>query len=122
MPDAIERWLQEQPDPDSGLGRLQQLALDAIHSGIHSTAEIFQAVAANDSHQNQKVRLEANPDGSVVAFDGTEQAIWKKEGIPARLLMVAFGLLQLPREKTVLANVQVNIRLSARNTNNGEVF
>lgn len=50
IPAAIERWRLEQPDPITGLGRLQQLALDSVHHGCHTPAEIFKAVAANDTH------------------------------------------------------------------------
>jgi hypothetical protein len=50
MPAAAARLLQEAPDPVTGLGRLEQLALEAIRSGCSSPAEIFKAASANDSH------------------------------------------------------------------------
>ncbi|MEH6471365.1 MAG: DUF1835 domain-containing protein [Halopseudomonas sp.] len=50
VPAAVSRWLQEQPSPDTGLGRLQQLALDAINHGHQQPGDIFRAVATADSH------------------------------------------------------------------------
>ncbi len=50
VPAAVARWLQELPDPETGLGRLEQLALDAILAGCETPAEIFREVAATDTH------------------------------------------------------------------------
>jgi len=49
IPAAVARWLQELPDETTGLGRLEQLALDAIRSGCTAPAAIFAHVAANDT-------------------------------------------------------------------------
>jgi hypothetical protein len=49
IPAAVRRWLCEQPDPASGLGRLESLALQAIRGGCATPAEIFSAVAAADT-------------------------------------------------------------------------
>jgi hypothetical protein len=49
IPAAVTRWLQEQPDPATGLGRLESLALKAVGSGCEIPAEIFSAVAAADT-------------------------------------------------------------------------
>ena len=49
IPAAAARWLQEQQDPETGLGRLQQIALEVIRSGRETPGEIFSAVAANDT-------------------------------------------------------------------------
>jgi hypothetical protein len=46
---AVARWLQEQPDPATGLGRLETLALDAINAGCETPIEIFLAVAARET-------------------------------------------------------------------------
>ncbi len=48
IPDAVRRWLQEQPDPKTGLGRLESFAMDAIHAGCETAGEIFSKVAAAD--------------------------------------------------------------------------
>jgi hypothetical protein len=45
IPAAAARWLLEQPDPETGLGRLEALALTAIRNGNHTPREIFKAVA-----------------------------------------------------------------------------
>ncbi len=50
VPAAAARWLQEQPDPHTGLGRLDRLALEAIRGGCETPAEIFKATAARDTH------------------------------------------------------------------------
>jgi len=49
IPAAVARWLQEQPDPTTGLGKLERLALQAIRSGCTTPGEIFKAVAAADT-------------------------------------------------------------------------
>ena len=46
IPAAVERWLREQPDPATGLGQLERLALHAIRAGYATPGEIFKAVAA----------------------------------------------------------------------------
>jgi len=49
IPAAVTRWLQEQPDPVTGLGRLESLALKAIRGGCETPNEIFSTVAATDT-------------------------------------------------------------------------
>lgn len=49
IPAAANRWLQEQPDPDSGMGKLESLALKAIRDGCDSPGTIYSAVAEADS-------------------------------------------------------------------------
>jgi hypothetical protein len=48
IPAAISRWLLE--IPESGLGRLEQLALDAVKSGCTTPIEIYKHTSKNDSH------------------------------------------------------------------------
>jgi hypothetical protein len=50
VPAAAERWLLEQPDPKTGLGRLESLALEAVRSGLEKPTDILAAVTAADSH------------------------------------------------------------------------
>lgn len=49
MPAAIRRWLQEQPDPFTGLGRLESLALGAVQKGISEPGAIFREVQSRDT-------------------------------------------------------------------------
>jgi len=49
IPAAAMRWLQEQPDPTTGLGRLESLALDAVRAGCETPGDIFSSVAASDT-------------------------------------------------------------------------
>ena len=48
IPAAATRWLQERPNPTTGLGRLEGLALDAVRKGCETPAEIYSSVAASD--------------------------------------------------------------------------
>ncbi|MGD9948831.1 MAG: DUF1835 domain-containing protein [Desulfobulbus sp.] len=49
IPAALGRWLQERPDPVTGLGRLEELALRAIWAGCETPSKIFTFVAAADT-------------------------------------------------------------------------
>jgi len=49
IPAAVTRWLQEQPDPATGLGQLERLALEAIRGGCKTPWEIFSTVAEADT-------------------------------------------------------------------------
>jgi len=46
---AVRRWLEEQPGKVTGLGRLEQLALQAISSGCDTPAEIYSCVSARET-------------------------------------------------------------------------
>ncbi len=46
---AVTRWLQERPDPATGLGRLERLALEAIRAGCETPGAVFASVAAADT-------------------------------------------------------------------------
>jgi hypothetical protein len=48
VPAAVARWLAEQPAVTTGLGRLEQQALEAIRSGNKTPADIFSFVAARE--------------------------------------------------------------------------
>lgn len=48
VPAAVRRWLEEQPDGPTGLGRLASLALAAVQSGCRTPAEIFAFAASRD--------------------------------------------------------------------------
>ncbi|MCE5281985.1 MAG: DUF1835 domain-containing protein [Deltaproteobacteria bacterium] len=49
VPAAVTRWLEEQPDPATGLGRLERLALAAVRDGCERPDRIFASVAAADT-------------------------------------------------------------------------
>ncbi len=49
IPAAAARWLAEQPDPATGLGRLESLALAAIRAGCQTPERIFASVAAAET-------------------------------------------------------------------------
>jgi hypothetical protein len=50
VPAAARRWLLEQPSPDTGLGRLQSLVMDALAAGHTTPGDILSCVAAADGH------------------------------------------------------------------------
>ncbi|WP_022667158.1 DUF1835 domain-containing protein [Desulfospira joergensenii] len=49
IPAAVARWIEEQPDAITGLGRLEHLALEAIRSGCRTPDNIFRSVALADT-------------------------------------------------------------------------
>ncbi|MCG8526235.1 MAG: hypothetical protein MI748_07650 [Opitutales bacterium] len=49
VPAAVKRWLEEFPSKETGLGRLEQMALEAIREGHSSPGSIFKAVAAKET-------------------------------------------------------------------------
>jgi len=49
IPAAAARWMEEQPDPHTGLGRIETLALAAIRNGCATPVEVFASVAAADT-------------------------------------------------------------------------
>ncbi len=49
VPAAARRWLAELPDPETGLGRLERLAVDAVHAGCNTPATIYRCVADADT-------------------------------------------------------------------------
>jgi hypothetical protein len=49
MPAAVTRWLEELPDPATGLGRLESLTLAAVIAGCERPDKIFRSVAAADT-------------------------------------------------------------------------
>jgi hypothetical protein len=49
IPAAAHRWLQERPDPVTGLSRLEHLALESICAGCETPGEIFKSVATADT-------------------------------------------------------------------------
>ena len=49
IPAAVVRWLLEQPDPETGLGRLECLALEAIRAGCTSPLTIYAYVSGAET-------------------------------------------------------------------------
>ena len=86
---AAARWLQECPDPETGLSRLDELALAAICSGNETPREIFEAVAAADTPPQYwgdttlwaKINALADCEPPFVEIDGpaARLPLWKSE-------------------------------------------
>lgn len=49
IPAAVTRWLRERPDPATGLGQLERLALEAIRAGCETPGAVFASVSAADT-------------------------------------------------------------------------
>lgn len=49
IPAAVARWLEETPEPITGLGKLAALSLDAVRSGHDKPGDTFTTVAAADT-------------------------------------------------------------------------
>ncbi len=80
LPPAVARWLLEQPDAESGLGRLEQLAVDAVRAGCATPGKIFSTVSTNDTHPQfwgdttlwAKINSLADHQPPLVRIDGPE--------------------------------------------------
>ena len=87
IPAAVQRWLREQPDPATGLGRLEQLALAAIRSGCRSPAEILAHVSAKDTPPQfwgditLWAKINALSDRKLVRIEGPAERLPQWEGI-----------------------------------------
>ena len=89
IPAAVSRWLQEHPDPVTGLGRLEQLALDAIRAGCETPWKIFASVANADTPPQfwgditlwAKINALAERAPSLVTIDGPTDRLpqWKSD-------------------------------------------
>lgn len=49
VPAAVARWLEEKPGPETGLGKLETLALAAVRAGCETPADIFRFVTSADT-------------------------------------------------------------------------
>ena len=89
VPAAAARWLLEQPDPASGLGRLEYLALSAICNGCETPGEIFTSVAGADTPPQfwgdttlwSKINGLADRDPPLVRIEGPRDRLpqWQSE-------------------------------------------
>lgn len=89
VPAAIQRWLEESPDAQTGLGKLERLALAAISAGYETPGQIFGQVAQADTPPQywgditlwQKINGLADRDPPLVLIEGPAQRLpqWKSE-------------------------------------------
>jgi hypothetical protein len=88
IPAAVTRWLQERPDPVTGLGRLENLALMAIRAGCETPTEIFASVAAADAPPQfwgditlwAKINALAEREPPLVVIDGPTDRLPQWQG------------------------------------------
>ena len=89
VPAAIDRWLQERPDPVTGLGKLASLALEAIRAGHETPAEIFKTAAAAETPPQYwgditlwaKINALADRNPPLVRIEGPTQRLPQWEGV-----------------------------------------
>lgn len=87
VPAAVTRWLQEQPDDATGLGRLELLALDAIRSGCRTPNEIYARVSAHDTPPQfwgdniLWAKINALADRKLARIEGPSEKLPQWEGI-----------------------------------------
>lgn len=89
IPAAVARWLQECPDPVTGLGRLEELALATIRGGCETPSKIFTFVAAADTPPQfwgdvtlwAKINALAEHEPPLVRIDGPMDRLpqWESE-------------------------------------------
>jgi len=89
VPAAVTRWIEEQPDRVTGLGRLARLALEAIRSGCETTADIFSFVTARETPPQfwgditlwQKINSLADRETPLVRIEGPMSRLPQWAGI-----------------------------------------
>lgn len=89
IPAAVNRWLQEQPDSITGLGRLEKLTLDAIRTGCQSPGEILKNASLNDTPPKfwgditlwAKINSLADRQPPLIRIEGPGQRLPQWEGI-----------------------------------------
>lgn len=89
VPAAVRRWIEEYPDRATGLGRLEQLALEAIHAGCETPAEVFSFVSARETPPQfwgditlwEKINTLADREPPLVSIDGPRARLPQWEGI-----------------------------------------
>lgn len=89
IPAAAARWLQERPDPATGLGRVETLALEAIRAGCDTPEKIFAWVAARETPPQywgdttlwEKINALAEHDPPLVKINGPAQRLpqWESD-------------------------------------------
>jgi hypothetical protein len=89
VPAAVRRWVQEQPDQFTGLGRLEKHALEAIRSGCRTLSEIFSTVSARETPPQfwgditlwEKINALADREPPMVMIEGPMDRLPQWEGI-----------------------------------------
>lgn len=89
IPAAVKRWLQERPNKKTGLGRLEQMALDAVRSGCETPLDIFIHVSGNETPPQywgdvtlwQKINGLSRRDPPLVRIEGPDSFLPQWEGM-----------------------------------------
>jgi hypothetical protein len=89
IPAAVTRWMEEYPDEETGLGKLEKMALEAISSGIESPQDIFMFVAERETPPQYwgditlwgKINALADRKPPLVNIEGPKPRLPQWEGI-----------------------------------------
>ena len=89
VPAAVTRWMEEQLDPVTGLGRLETLALQAIRSDCETAADVFAFVAARETPPQfwgditlwQKINRLADRETPLIRIEGPKSRLPQWGGI-----------------------------------------
>lgn len=89
IPAAVKRWIEEQPDKETGLSRLEYLALEAIRSGSETPADIFACVSAKETPPQywgditlwEKINTLADREPPLISIEGPKARLPQWKGI-----------------------------------------
>ena len=89
IPAAVARWIEEYPDRVTGLGKLEQFALEAIRFGHETPAEIFSFVSERETPPQywgditlwEKINALADREPPLVRIEGPKARLPQWEGI-----------------------------------------
>lgn len=89
VPAAVTRWIEEQPDAQTGFTRLERFALEAINSGCNSPAQVFSFVSNRETPPQfwgditlwAKINALANRKPPLIRIDGPMDRLPQWEGI-----------------------------------------
>jgi hypothetical protein len=89
IPAAMKRWLQELPDTESGLGRLEQFVVEAVRTGCETPEQIYAFASAaetppqfwGDTTLWAKINDLADRQPPLVQIDGPNPRLPEWEGI-----------------------------------------
>ncbi len=102
IPAAVTRWIEESPDRATGLGRLEQLALEAIRSGCETSEEVFSFVSARETPPQfwgditlwEKINALADKEPPLVRIEGPRTRLPQWEGIADLKLFLIYPMEQ----------------------------
>ena len=89
VPSAVRRWMEEQPDSNTGLGRLERTALEAVRSGYDTPVDVFAFARERETPPQfwgdttlwSKINSLAERNPPLVRIEGPDKRLPQWEGI-----------------------------------------